>query len=286
MYLALAATPRFADADLSQPAAGAERRCADPRVAAAHLARPRPDDHPGLRPDRGLARARRCCAPTTACASSGTAGTPCFFTDVRVVADDRDAEDRRTRGGAGLRPQRDPRATGRTTRRPPARSATEWLHTGDLATATTRATCTIVDRLKDMYISGGENVYPAEVERALHDHPAVAECAVIGVPDETLGRGRPRLRRRPRGRASSTRRRCSPISSGRLARYKLPKSVVFVRRAAPQRLRQAAQVPSEGERSPRDPLRPAHRPRRGQRASTSTCTSSPTTTATSRSTTS
>ena len=45
----------------------------------------------------------------------------------------------------------------------------------------------IVDRLKDMYISGGENVYPAEVEQALYAHPAVAECAVIGVPDAVWG---------------------------------------------------------------------------------------------------
>ena len=46
---------------------------------------------------------------------------------------------------------------------------------------------TIVDRLKDVYISGGENVYPAEVEKALCDHEAVAEAAVIGVADDTWG---------------------------------------------------------------------------------------------------
>ena len=63
----------------------------------------------------------------------------------------------------------------------------EWLHTGDVATVDDEGFVKIVDRIKDMYISGGENVYPAEVERALYDHPAIAECAVVGVPDDTWG---------------------------------------------------------------------------------------------------
>jgi fatty-acyl-CoA synthase len=62
-----------------------------------------------------------------------------------------------------------------------------WLHTGDIAERDTEGFYRIRDRLKDMYISGGENVYPAEVEAALHEHPAVADAAVIGVPDERWG---------------------------------------------------------------------------------------------------
>jgi len=62
-----------------------------------------------------------------------------------------------------------------------------WCHTGDLATVDARGLYTIVDRKKEMIISGGYNVSPREVEDALYRHPAVAECAVIGVPDPTWG---------------------------------------------------------------------------------------------------
>jgi long-chain acyl-CoA synthetase len=62
-----------------------------------------------------------------------------------------------------------------------------WLHTGDIARIDEDGFIFIVDRLKDMVLRGGENVYCAEVEAALFDHPAVAECAVFGVPDDRLG---------------------------------------------------------------------------------------------------
>jgi len=62
-----------------------------------------------------------------------------------------------------------------------------WLHTGDLATMDERGYCRITGRLKDMVIRGGENLFPAEIEAALHEHPGVAEAAVIGVPDATMG---------------------------------------------------------------------------------------------------
>jgi fatty-acyl-CoA synthase len=62
-----------------------------------------------------------------------------------------------------------------------------WLHTGDIAERDSEGFYRIRDRLKDMYISGGENIYPAEVEARLHEHPAVADAAVIGVPDERWG---------------------------------------------------------------------------------------------------
>jgi fatty-acyl-CoA synthase len=62
-----------------------------------------------------------------------------------------------------------------------------WLHTGDIAERDAEGFYRIRDRLDDMYISGGENVYPAEVEAVLHEHPAVADAAVIGVPDERWG---------------------------------------------------------------------------------------------------
>jgi long-chain acyl-CoA synthetase len=62
-----------------------------------------------------------------------------------------------------------------------------WLHTGDMATVDEENYIYIVDRAKDMIISGGENIYSVEVENALYTHPAVLEAAVIGIPDETWG---------------------------------------------------------------------------------------------------
>jgi long-chain acyl-CoA synthetase len=62
-----------------------------------------------------------------------------------------------------------------------------WMHTGDGAWMDEEGFFYIVDRVKDMIITGGENVYSKEVENAVHAHPAVRECAVIGVPDERWG---------------------------------------------------------------------------------------------------
>lgn len=62
-----------------------------------------------------------------------------------------------------------------------------WLHTGDVGVIDERGYIRITDRLKDMYIAGGFNCYPAEIERMIAAHPAVAQVAVIGVPDERLG---------------------------------------------------------------------------------------------------
>jgi fatty-acyl-CoA synthase len=62
-----------------------------------------------------------------------------------------------------------------------------WLHTGDIGWLDEEGFLTISDRLKDMIISGGENVYPAEVESVLHDHPSITEAAVIGVNDPKWG---------------------------------------------------------------------------------------------------
>jgi fatty-acyl-CoA synthase len=66
-------------------------------------------------------------------------------------------------------------------------TADGWLKTGDVARCDSQGNYYIIDRIKDMYISGGENVYPAEVERLLYTHPAVQEVAVVGVPDARWG---------------------------------------------------------------------------------------------------
>ena len=62
-----------------------------------------------------------------------------------------------------------------------------WLHTGDIGVLDERGYLRITDRLKDMFIVGGFNCYPAEIERMLAEHPAIAQVAVVGVPDERLG---------------------------------------------------------------------------------------------------
>jgi acyl-CoA synthetase (AMP-forming)/AMP-acid ligase II len=62
-----------------------------------------------------------------------------------------------------------------------------WLHTGDVGVMDTAGNVTITDRLKDMYVSGGFNVYPAEIEAVLRQHPDVGQAAVIGVPDARMG---------------------------------------------------------------------------------------------------
>ncbi|MCF3939768.1 FadD3 family acyl-CoA ligase [Gordonia tangerina] len=102
-----------------------------------------------------------------------------------------------------------------------------WLHTGDIGTIDDRGNLKITDRLKDMYICGGFNVYPAEIEQTLARLDGITESAVIGVPDERLGEV---------GRAYVTVRdgteldESSVIAYARehLANFKVPRSVVFV----------------------------------------------------------
>ena len=62
-----------------------------------------------------------------------------------------------------------------------------WLHTGDIAVMNERGYITITDRTKDMFIVGGFNAYPAEIENMISDHPAVGQVAVVGIPDERMG---------------------------------------------------------------------------------------------------
>jgi fatty-acyl-CoA synthase len=84
----------------------------------------------------------------------------------------------------------------------------------------------IRDRLKDMYISGGENVYPAEIESVLHEHPAVADAAVIGVPDERWGEvGAAIVVLRP-GETADEQELLEHCRT-RLAAFKVPRSVRF-----------------------------------------------------------
>ena len=102
-----------------------------------------------------------------------------------------------------------------------------WLHTGDIGTIDDRGNLTITDRLKDMYICGGFNVYPAEVEQTLARLDGVIESAVIGVPDERLGEvGRAYLV--TRDGAALDEEQVIAYAREHLANFKVPRSVVFV----------------------------------------------------------
>lgn len=102
-----------------------------------------------------------------------------------------------------------------------------WLHTGDLATVDEGNYIYIVDRLKDMIISGGENVYSTEVEAAIYAHPAVLEAAVIGVPDPTWGE-RVHAVVVLKSDQRATANDIVEVCRGRIAGYKVPRSVEFV----------------------------------------------------------
>src|SRR5262249_5679042 len=102
-----------------------------------------------------------------------------------------------------------------------------WFHTGDMARTDEDGFYYIADRKKDMFISGGENVYPLEIEKALYEHTGGAQCAVIGVPDEKWGEvGCAVVVKRPG--AAATEAELVEHCRARLARYKVPRSVVFV----------------------------------------------------------
>jgi fatty-acyl-CoA synthase len=157
---------------------------------------------------------------------AGTAGVASFFTDVRVVRPDGSDV---APGEKGEVVVAGPNVMLGYWNRPDATAEAmdgEWFRSGDVAVVDDEGYVTIVDRLKDMIISGGENVYPAEVEDAIYSHPAVAECAVIAVPDERWGEvGRAVVVLRPG--AELDERGLLDHLDGRLARYKVPRSVVF-----------------------------------------------------------
>jgi fatty-acyl-CoA synthase len=102
-----------------------------------------------------------------------------------------------------------------------------WLHSGDAAKYDEEGFYYIVDRWKDMFISGGENVYPAEVENVIYQHPAVAEVAVVGVPHpkwQEVGKAIVVVKEGH----TLTEEEIITFCQGKLARYKIPKSAVFV----------------------------------------------------------
>ncbi|WP_439573361.1 acyl-CoA synthetase [Phreatobacter sp.] len=158
----------------------------------------------------------------------GSVGRPQILAEVRLVdLNDRDVAQGESGEmlfrGPGITPGyfNNPDATAR------AFAPGGWLRSGDVGRQDGDGYYYVVDRIKDMYISGGENVYPAEVEIALHAHPAVLEAAVLGVPDEKWGEvGHAVVLLRPGASAEPEEIRAH--ARARLAAYKVPRHVTIV----------------------------------------------------------
>ncbi|WP_217247326.1 long-chain fatty acid--CoA ligase [Streptomyces sp. AC602_WCS936] len=226
MYDAMAALPRWTTTDLSSLRTVSCGGAPVPaRTIATYLAR-------GLAFSQGYGMTEA--APGVlflgqeqTSAKAGSAGVPHFFTDTRVVLP---GGDDAGPGQPGEILVQGPNVMtgywGRPEDTDAAFTDDGWLRTGDVARTDTDGYAYIVDRVKDMFVSGGENVYPAEVEDVILTHPAVAECAVIGVPDQVWGEvGRAVVVLGPGARADEN--DILAHLRGKLAKYKTPRSVVL-----------------------------------------------------------
>jgi len=157
---------------------------------------------------------------------AGSLGHPTPFVEIRVVDEENEEV---PRGETGELLVRGPGVTPGYWEDPEAQADAftgDWLHTGDVARRDEEGCVSIVDRKKNMFISGGENVYPAEIETVLHDHPTVSEAAVVPVPDERWGQvGNAFV---VRSDDSLTADDVLEFCDERLAAYKVPAAVEFV----------------------------------------------------------
>ncbi|MCW2862382.1 MAG: AMP-dependent synthetase [Actinoallomurus sp.] len=157
---------------------------------------------------------------------AGSAGVPHFFSDVKVVGPDLAEVPPGQPGEVVVKGPHVMPAYWGLPEETAGAFTDGWFRTGDAARLDADGYAYIVDRIKDVIISGGENIYPAEVENALLADPDVLECAVIGVPDDRWGEtGRAIVV--PRDGSDLTAERLLSALAGRIAKYKLPTSVVF-----------------------------------------------------------
>lgn len=158
----------------------------------------------------------------------GSSGLPHFFSDVRVVEP---AGSETGPGEVGEILVQGPNVMvgywGRPDATADAMAEEGWFHTGDMGYQDESGFLFVTDRLKDMFISGGENVYPVEVEAAILELPEVATVAVIGVPDQRWGEV-PHAYVTPRPGATIDQDLIQQHLTGRLARYKIPRTVDVV----------------------------------------------------------
>jgi fatty-acyl-CoA synthase len=167
-------------------------------------------------------------APEDAIRKAGSIGRPNFYIDARIVDGDNRPLGPHEVGELVLKgPSIASGYFNNAAAWAEAIDADGWFHTGDLARYDEDWYFTIVDRLKDMFISGGENVYPAEIEAALYRHPAVFQCAVVGVPDPQWGEvGKAFVVLKPE--QTATAEELLAHLGDRLARYKIPRHFKFV----------------------------------------------------------
>jgi len=158
---------------------------------------------------------------------AGSSGKPVLHTEVRIVRPD--GSDAAV-GELGELWVKGPNVTPGYWNRPDANTSSftdGWLHTGDATRMDEDGFYYIVDRWKDMYISGGENVYPAEVESVLHQLAAVAEAAVIGIPNEQWGEvGMAIVAVKPGHRLTPA--EIHAHCAANLAKFKCPRLIEFV----------------------------------------------------------
>ncbi|MBX6353105.1 MAG: o-succinylbenzoate--CoA ligase [Thermoflavifilum sp.] len=156
----------------------------------------------------------------------GSSGKPLLPTEVRIDVGGRAAAP----GEVGEIWVRGPTVTPGYWRRPEATAqalSDGWLHTGDLGYLDAEGYLFVLDRRADLIVSGGENIYPAEIENALAAYPGVAEAAVVGAPDPEWGQVPVAFMVPVPGWSGSTQEVMSFLA-GRLARYKLPKRILTV----------------------------------------------------------
>ncbi len=126
--------------------------------------------------------------PEDAIRKAGSIGRPNFFVDVRVLDENDQPLGPNQPGELVLK---GPSGCSGYWQNPEASAVViddeGWFHTGDIVRYDEEWYFYVLDRKKDMFISGGENIYPAEIEQVLYKHPAVHMCAVVGVPDERWG---------------------------------------------------------------------------------------------------
>ncbi|AYH43591.1 FadD3 family acyl-CoA ligase [Azoarcus sp. DN11] len=190
LYLSMLAHPRLAETDLGSLRIAVTGAATIPPVLIERMRRELGfsvvTTAYGLTECGGLATI---CDPTDDAETvAGTSGRAISGTEVRIVDGDNRPLPAGEAGEICLRGFHvmkgyfgDAKATAETI------DAEGWLHTGDVGTLDARGYLRITDRLKDMFIVGGFNCYPAEIEAALTEHPAIAQVAVIGVPDERMG---------------------------------------------------------------------------------------------------
>lgn len=157
----------------------------------------------------------------------GSCGKPLFHTDIRIV--DMESKDL-PQGEMGEVIVRGPTVIREYWRNPDATAATivdGWLHSGDMGYIDEEGYLYLVDRRKDMYISGGENVYPAEVEDVIMGHEKVADVGVIGIPDERWGEVGMAIVV-PSPDVELTEEEIIEYCRGKLAGYKRPRKVAFI----------------------------------------------------------